>query len=506
MIEEIPFFSVVIPLYNKQNYIEETLESVFNQTFENFEIIIVNDGSTDNSAKVLESIEDKRIRVINQENAGVSVARNNGIKEAKTEYICFLDADDLWQPEFLEIIYKLIDDYKDLGLYSTSYQLINEVKNYRDINLQGIPNENYRGILPNYFESVALGDNIVWTSATCIPKKVFEDNNIWFPPGEKYGEDQYVWARVAMKYDIAFDSKVCAYYNIGSENNTESGISKEKEPHKCILNLRKFKKDIKDQAKVQYFDKYIERHIVSIIMLNISKGEKKLALKQVKKFKLSSKNIIKCTFLIILPSPVYKILKILKNKKGLMSNKIYLFSRIRDKVYNSFFYKLFFKLDKSHISIGNNYNFVELPSIKSDGSGYFLKIGNNFSGRNNLSFCFNNNSIITIGDNVFFNNGCSFTALESIDIGDDVLFGENVKIYDHNHEYKDFLKPIHEQGFNSEKVTIGSNVWIGSNVTILKGVSIGKNSIIGANTLIYKSVPENSVVKLEQKLSITSIK
>ena len=80
MNESQPFFSIIMPLYNKENYVKETIDTVKNQTFENFELIIINDGSTDKSSTIVEEINDSRIRLINQKNSGVSVARNNGIK------------------------------------------------------------------------------------------------------------------------------------------------------------------------------------------------------------------------------------------------------------------------------------------------------------------------------------------------------------------------------------------------------------------------------------------
>lgn len=104
------------------------------------------------------------------------------------------------------------------------------------------------------------------------------------------------------------------------------------------------------------------------------------------------------------------------------------------------------------------------------------------------------NGIIEFGKNIFFNNYCSITCKETIVIGDDCIFGENVKIYDHNHKYNDFNIPIAQQGFSCKKVTIGKNVWIGSNVVILNGVSIGNNSIIGAGCIVYKDIPENHIM------------
>lgn len=93
--------SVVIPLYNKEKQIKRTLQSVLTQTFQDFEIVIVNDGSTDNSVIEVEKLKDPRIRLVHQKNAGVSAARNKGIEEAKYELIAFLDADDEWQSEYL---------------------------------------------------------------------------------------------------------------------------------------------------------------------------------------------------------------------------------------------------------------------------------------------------------------------------------------------------------------------------------------------------------------------
>src|SRR5690606_29446795 len=104
-------FSVVIPLYNKERSIKQTVQSVLDQTFTDFEIVIVNDGSTDNSLQVVENIDDQRIRIINKPNGGVSSARNKGINEANFNWIAFLDGDDLWKPNHLEIIRGLIDKF-----------------------------------------------------------------------------------------------------------------------------------------------------------------------------------------------------------------------------------------------------------------------------------------------------------------------------------------------------------------------------------------------------------
>lgn len=311
--ENRPFFSVVIPLYNKQNYIKETIKSVLNQTFQDFEIVIVNDGSKDDSVKVVESIQDDRIKLLHQKNSGVSVARNKGIKEAKADYVAFLDADDLWLPKFLQTIYELIQNFPDAGLYATAYKKRKENGEEFGINIQALPSKEYEDYLPNYFESIVKGDNLVWSSATCIPKKVFIENDIWFPVGEKYGEDQYVWARVAMKFAIAYSTKICSLYKIEAENNTINVILKEKEAHKSFLMMIDFRDSIKDEKLLFYFDKYIEKLLKGFVYRNILRGDKIYAFKQMFEYRLSFKYKIIFIMLGLLPVFSYKFLQNIRN-------------------------------------------------------------------------------------------------------------------------------------------------------------------------------------------------
>lgn len=111
---------------------------------------------------------------------------------------------------------------------------------------------------------------------------------------------------------------------------------------------------------------------------------------------------------------------------------------------------------------------------------------------------------LVIGENVFFNNYCSVNCLEKIRIGKNTMFGEGVKIYDHNHvhSYTGEKLVVEKNNFKTAPVTIGDNCWIGSNVTILKGVTIGNNAIVGANNLIYQSIPANAVVKANTAYTI----
>lgn len=134
-----------------------------------------------------------------------------------------------------------------------------------------------------------------------------------------------------------------------------------------------------------------------------------------------------------------------------------------------------------------------------------LIIGNNLSFRSRFNVRIKNEGKIIIGNNVFFNNDCSLNSIQEIIIEDDCIFGENVKVYDHNHKFKNSKELIRSQGYTKGKVFIGKNCWIGSNVVILQGVKIGENSVIGAGNIIYKDIPKNSIVKNSQVQIISTI-
>ncbi len=128
-----------------------------------------------------------------------------------------------------------------------------------------------------------------------------------------------------------------------------------------------------------------------------------------------------------------------------------------------------------------------------------LKLGKGVKFRKGFSIAIEGDGRIILGKDVSFNNFCSVNALDEITIGDATIFGENVRLYDHNHRFSNLQLPIMEQDYTKAPIRIGSHCWIGSNVTILKGVTIGDNVVIGANCLITTDIPSNSVVKLIQE-------
>lgn len=204
--------TVVIPLYNKENTIVTALESVLAQTYQDFEVVVVDDGSTDNGAAVVEGYTDPRIRIIRQENAGVSAARNCGIEAARGEYVAFLDADDEWLPEFLEEIVTLQNEFPTSRAQATNYTINSRGVKSPNI-LRRIPFQGMHGVLFNYFEVASYSHPPVWTSALCIERKFLQEIG-GFPLGITSGEDLLTWARIAVHTHWAYSLRPLAQYNV----------------------------------------------------------------------------------------------------------------------------------------------------------------------------------------------------------------------------------------------------------------------------------------------------
>ncbi|WP_373495438.1 glycosyltransferase family 2 protein, partial [Aquiflexum sp.] len=191
----------IIPLYNKSKYIQRAIDSVLNQTFRDYEIIIINDGTTDGGEKLVEEKYGDKLRLIYQTNQGVSIARNRGIKKAKFPWIAFLDADDYWHPDYLEFVAKLIVLHPENGIIGTHYS---------SNALESNPTLSYFK-LDNYFKR-AVRNTMFFTSATAIRKDFF-DHNIGFDPEIKLGEDIDVWLRASLYFgDGYYISNTLVYY------------------------------------------------------------------------------------------------------------------------------------------------------------------------------------------------------------------------------------------------------------------------------------------------------
>ena len=221
---------------------QKAIQSVLAQTYREFELIVIDDGSTDNPLNNLEfrfhnsqykkQDSSNKIRLINQENKGVSVARNNGVKLANYDYIAFLDADDWWDPTYLEEMKKLIEEFPQASIYGSSYY---KVKKGKLIPAKiGVEDGFERGLI-NYCQVYAKTLYMpLWTGSTIIKKEII-DLEKGFKPSLKLGEDFDLWVRVASRNPVAFLNKRLAYYNQDVELANRAIGEKLYEPHEHML-------------------------------------------------------------------------------------------------------------------------------------------------------------------------------------------------------------------------------------------------------------------------------
>lgn len=207
-------FSVVLSLYNKEAFVERALLSVLGQSHQQFEVIIVDDGSTDRSLSVAQGIAsvDARVRIISQANAGPGLARNTGIKAARYSWIALIDADDAWRCDHLAEIARLISTFPNARIVTTR---LKEAHTGDNQHKQTLPDSlsPWRGEV-DYFHESALRSDFIHSSSVAIAREVFETVG-YFSPYLR-GEDQEFWARVCLEYVCAASAAATAYYYRGT--------------------------------------------------------------------------------------------------------------------------------------------------------------------------------------------------------------------------------------------------------------------------------------------------
>jgi glycosyltransferase involved in cell wall biosynthesis len=237
-------FSVIIPLHNKEKYIEKTIQSILAQSFSDFELIIVNDGSTDNSKNKVCQFNDNRIQLIEQSNSGVSITRNNGVKAAKYDYIAFLDADDWWDPSFLQEMKNLITDFPKAGIYGCNYWYVKNKRSKR-VNV-GLPDSFKSGYI-DYFKTYSNNFVVPFNCSFVVINRGAFDNIGGFNPKLKFGEDFDLWVKIALTYNVAYINKPLAYSNQDVPFERRAlGLDKlYNKEHHCIFNFGYLEKEEK---------------------------------------------------------------------------------------------------------------------------------------------------------------------------------------------------------------------------------------------------------------------
>ena len=303
-----PRFSVIIPVYNKEKQLSKTIESVIKQRFEDFELIVVNDGATDTSEAIIKSFTDPRIHYIKQENQGVSVARNTGIKAANADYIALLDADDIWKENYLEKINALIDGYPKQHVFAAVCTIESRGKMYKPTysiaNLS--PNKSY---VVSYFTSSYI-NTILTSSSTVVHKDVFETIG-HYNPTLRSGEDTDLWIRLGLAYTVVFLNTPLATYRFEA-----TSLSNSPKQVKKALDLDCYEKHI---ASHKGLKKFLDLNRYSLALFAKIAGNKEDYLKYKKGIDFKNLNK-KQRFLIGAPSFVLNALvwlKVVLEKNGL---------------------------------------------------------------------------------------------------------------------------------------------------------------------------------------------
>ncbi len=224
---------VVIPLYNKGPHIASTLDAVLAQTLPAAEIIVVDDGSTDNGPAVVQQYISRGVRLVRQSNQGVSVARNIGLQVAEPAYVAFLDADDQWEPNHLATLAELMTLCPTAALLSTGHvirregQLIHPRSGYA---------LGWLGQVDDFFMAFSKGLSLVNSSTACVRKDALLAVG-GFPVGMRRGEDVVAWMKLALRFPVAHAARVTAVFNQEAVNRSD--LHHETEPPGSLLYMHK---------------------------------------------------------------------------------------------------------------------------------------------------------------------------------------------------------------------------------------------------------------------------
>lgn len=334
-------FSVVIPLYNKSNFIQRAIESVLVQSFRDFEIIVINDGSNDESVDRVQIYEDQRIRLFSQKNLGVSAARNRGIKESKGQIIAFLDADDEWLPDYLQTIYDLRLKYKQAGVFGTR-----SIYKYSDgtcvnamVHGRIIEGDKNACILDFYYGE---GDTPLSSSSTAVLRDAIVSVGA-FREGQVIGEDTDAWYRLAFRYKIAYCYKPKAIYyrsgtaGISSRHFIRNGVP----PH--FDSIRTFE-SVFDKNSINNYRTFIAKSQIKYLHPNLLTSNKVAAREIIDDCKEIENYRCKCLIYYILSLVpnffyvfLYRIFCILKGRKYLKSNIVSIYRKDCKERYGVFY-------------------------------------------------------------------------------------------------------------------------------------------------------------------------
>jgi len=298
------YFSVIIPLFNKQTTIGNTLKSALQQDFIDFEVIIVNDGSTDESEQEVLQFKNDKIKYFKTANKGVSSARNFGIVNATADYIAFLDADDLWFTNHLTDLFHLTNSFPNCGLFATNYEIVINRNKTIQTKFPLNMNKNWTGIVDYFFNS-SFQNRIALTSAVAVRKSIFKSIES-FDTSLHFDQDLDLWIRIALKYKVCF----CHTVSVRYFTNTPNRLSDKSVFDRNFSKLIQFKTEEQQNPSLKAFlDIYRAEYAIK------HKLAGKLEEYKFYKSQLNNTNLNwKTKFILILPRWILRFLHGLKKK------------------------------------------------------------------------------------------------------------------------------------------------------------------------------------------------
>ncbi len=267
--------SVVIPLYNKAAYIRRALDSVFAQSFTDFEILVVDDGSTDGGGDLVRACGDPRTRLVVQPNQGPGVARQRGMEEARGEFIAFLDADDEWAPRFLERAVRLLEDFPEAGAGGLAFREHGKPE-------PAASGAVFRGVVDDYF-AACLPRSVLWSSSTIVRRRVLEELRPE-TTRSRLGEELLLWCQIALKYPIAFDGTVSAYYHTEAAGRSTATLHLETEEPAFIPLLREtLRRKETGGSRPLSIRRYMAKHQLFAVRRHLKAGNRRNARRLLRK-------------------------------------------------------------------------------------------------------------------------------------------------------------------------------------------------------------------------------
>jgi glycosyltransferase involved in cell wall biosynthesis len=263
-----PFFTIIVPTFNRDCFLSKTIESVLGQTFYDWELIIVDDGSTDNTKKIVAGYHDDRIRYIYQENSERSNARNNGIRNARGEYICFLDSDDYYLSGHINSFCEsIIKNKKPIGFFFT-----NVIREYHGVK------KNIK--VPYDINSLflLLFKNIITPGMVCIHKNILIENPFIEEYKKAYWEDTHLWIRIALSYPIYYiDNYTCV--QVEHKERSINAIERKQLALRYLDHIsmvrhlfKNYGKELSPHLDEYFYNEYLDnRHRMFLFMSRVNK-------------------------------------------------------------------------------------------------------------------------------------------------------------------------------------------------------------------------------------------